>query len=112
MRDSDYPLNAYLFPEHVRNRKAGVVGASPKSTDGESIIIDDDIKVTVVSVSAGAGRPYVTLGITAPAKYKIFREEIYEEIKRENQAASCATVKDLSALSKTWLKEKELPPDQ
>jgi carbon storage regulator len=79
---------------------------------GESIIIDDDIKVTVVSVSARSGRPYVTLGITAPAKYKIFREEIYEEIKRENLAASHATAKDLSALYKAWVKEKSLPPDQ
>ncbi len=79
---------------------------------GESIVIDDDIKVTVVSVSARAGRPYVTLGITAPGKYKIFREEIYEEIKRENLAASAATVKDLSALSKAWLEEKEPPPDR
>ncbi|NLA06514.1 MAG: carbon storage regulator, partial [Firmicutes bacterium] len=52
------------------------------------------------------------LGITAPAKYKIFREEIYEEIKRENQAASVVTAGDLSALSKAWLKEKELPQDQ
>lgn len=79
---------------------------------GESIVIDDDIKVTVVSVSTRAGRPYVTLGITAPAKYKIFREEIYEEIKQENQAASAVTANDLSALSKVWLKEKELPQDQ
>ncbi len=79
---------------------------------GESIVINDDIKVTVVSVSTRSGRPYVTLGITAPAKYKIFREEIYEEIKRENQAASVVTAGDLSALSKAWLKEKELPQDQ
>ena len=79
---------------------------------GESIVIDDDIKVTVISVSARSGRPYVTLGITAPAKYKIFREEIYEEIKRENLAASAATAKDLTALSNAWLKEKALPPDQ
>ncbi len=31
LRDSDYPLKAHLFPEHIRNRKAGVVGASPNS---------------------------------------------------------------------------------
>ncbi len=77
---------------------------------GESIVIDDDIKVTVISVSTRSGRPYVTLGITAPAKYKIFREEIYEEIRRENLAASGATAEDLNALSEAWLKEKESPP--
>lgn len=32
LRDSDYPLSAYLFPECVRNRKAGVVSASPNSS--------------------------------------------------------------------------------
>lgn len=32
LKDSDYPLSAYLFPESVRNRKAGVVGASPNSS--------------------------------------------------------------------------------
>ena len=79
---------------------------------GESIVIDDDIKVTVISVSARSGRPYVTLGITAPSEYKIYSEEIYEEIKRENLAASTATAKDLSALFKAWSREKELPPDR
>ncbi|NLS45011.1 MAG: carbon storage regulator CsrA [Firmicutes bacterium] len=79
---------------------------------GESIVIDDDIKVTVISVSARSGKPYVTLGIDAPLKYKIFREEIYEEIRRENLAASRATPKDLDALYRAWAKEKSLPPDQ
>jgi len=32
LRDSDYPLKAYLFPECVRNRKAGVAGACTNST--------------------------------------------------------------------------------
>ena len=66
----------------------------------------------MVSVSARSGKPYVTLGIDAPLKYKIFREEIYEEIKRENLAASRATPKDFNALYDVWVKGKSLPPDQ
>ncbi|NLA06004.1 MAG: flagellar assembly protein FliW [Firmicutes bacterium] len=32
LRDGDYPLKAHLFPECVRNRKAGVSGAGTNST--------------------------------------------------------------------------------
>ena len=42
---------------------------------GESIIIDDDIKVTVTKVTNGK----VELGIEAPDDVRIVREEIYKE---------------------------------
>lgn len=69
---------------------------------GESIVIADDIRVTVISVNTKAGRAYVKLGVSAPADLKVFREEIYEEIRRENEEASCATIKDFAALARTW----------
>jgi carbon storage regulator len=69
---------------------------------GESVIIADDIKVTVISVDTKAGRAYVKLGITAPADLRIYREEIYEEIRRENEAASGATLTDFAALARAW----------
>jgi carbon storage regulator len=43
----------------------------------ESVIIDDDIKVTVLSGSHGQ----VKLGIDAPEDVKIWREEIYQKIQ-------------------------------
>jgi carbon storage regulator len=43
----------------------------------ESVIIDDDIKITVLSDSHGQ----VKLGIEAPDDIEIWREEIYEQIQ-------------------------------
>jgi carbon storage regulator len=45
----------------------------------ESIIIDDNIKLTIVSV--GPGR--VKIGITAPPDVRIDREEIHTRIQQE-----------------------------
>jgi carbon storage regulator len=43
----------------------------------ESIIIGDDIRITVLS----DGRGQVKLGIEAPEDVEIWREEIYEQIQ-------------------------------
>lgn len=51
---------------------------------GESIAIDDDIKIVVVSIK---GRQ-VRLGIEAPRDTKIHREEVYLAIQEQNKAAS------------------------
>tara|TARA_Y100000034_G_C6853041_1_gene387237 strand:+ start:1039 stop:1239 length:201 start_codon:yes stop_codon:yes gene_type:complete len=49
----------------------------------ESIIIGDDIKITVVNI--GKGR--VRLGIKAPDTVTVHREEVYNEIVREERGA-------------------------
>ena len=53
-----------------------------RKTD-EGIIIDGNIEVVVLGVEGGK----VKLGITAPSDKKIYRQEIYEAIKRENREA-------------------------
>lgn len=50
---------------------------------GESITIGDDIKVTVLGVY---GRQ-VRLGVDAPIKVVVHREEVYLKIKEENKKA-------------------------
>jgi carbon storage regulator len=60
---------------------------------GERIIVGDDIVVTLLEVSGSTAR----IGIEAPAAVPIFREEIYVEVKRENEAAARAAA-DLAAL--------------
>lgn len=51
----------------------------------ETIMIGDDIELTVVDIRGDK----VRIGINAPAHIAVHRKEIYEAIKRENmQAAS------------------------
>ncbi|MDA3847842.1 MAG: carbon storage regulator CsrA [Vallitaleaceae bacterium] len=51
---------------------------------GESIIIDDQIEVTVLSIT----KDQIKLGIDAPKHIKIHRKEIYLQIQEENKAAA------------------------
>jgi len=48
---------------------------------GESVIINDDITVTVLGIKGNQ----VRLGVTAPKKTSVHREEIYERIKNEKR---------------------------
>ncbi len=50
---------------------------------GESIAIDDNIKITVVQIKG----KQVRLGIEAPKDTKIHREEVYLAIQEQNKAA-------------------------
>ncbi|MBT2678861.1 carbon storage regulator CsrA [Bacillus sp. ISL-35] len=52
--------------------------------NGESIKIGDDIEITIVS----AKNDQVKIGINAPKNIEVFRSEILEQIKTENQEAS------------------------
>ena len=50
---------------------------------GESIAIDDHIKITVVQIKG----KQVRLGIQAPKETKIHREEVYTSIQDQNKVA-------------------------
>ncbi|MDR6883479.1 carbon storage regulator CsrA [Bacillus sp. 3255] len=50
---------------------------------GESIIIGDQIEITLVSVEADT----VRIGITAPKEIDILRKELYQSIKESNVEA-------------------------
>jgi carbon storage regulator len=65
---------------------------------GESIAIDDSIRITVVALKGNQ----VKLGIDAPADTKIYREELYAKIMAENQKAATTTSADFSALDAWW----------
>ncbi len=58
----------------------------------ETIMIGDDIEITVVDIRGDK----VRLGITAPNVIPVHRKEVYEAIKRENMAASNMKPEDLS----------------
>ncbi len=51
---------------------------------GESIIIEDNIKVTVIDIN----NQQIKLGIDAPKHITINREEVVKKVKEENQLSS------------------------
>ena len=61
---------------------------------GESVTIGDDIKITILGVR---GRQ-IRLGIIAPQKITIHREEIYFRIQEENKRAVLSPLEDVSRI--------------
>ena len=53
---------------------------------GERIMIGDDIVIEIVEVTGST----VRVGITAPRDRLIYREELWERVKRENEEAARA----------------------
>ena len=51
---------------------------------GETVMIGDEVTVTVLGVKGNQ----VRVGVNAPKKIAVHREEIYERIKREEQQAA------------------------
>ena len=68
---------------------------------GESIIIGDNIEITVLSITGDA----VKLGIDAPRSIPVNRKEIYEQILEQNKKAAENAQADIGALSALILKK-------
>ncbi|WP_025027201.1 carbon storage regulator CsrA [Caldalkalibacillus mannanilyticus] len=64
---------------------------------GESIMINDEVEVTVVAVEGDM----IRLGIKAPKHISIHRKEIYLAIQEENKSASTSFIdlKDINDLN-------------
>jgi len=64
----------------------------------ESIIIDENIEVKIISIDEGK----VRLGISAPKNVEIHRKEVYLQIQNENKAAASSKL-DLNDIKKLFL---------
>ncbi|MGN6088798.1 MAG: carbon storage regulator CsrA [Actinomycetes bacterium] len=76
---------------------------------GESIVIGDDITVTVLEVRGDV----VRLGINAPRSVTVHREELLRELQASNQAAAATSDETLSKLAESLpgvLPPKPKPP--
>lgn len=78
---------------------------------GQSIVIGDEIVVTVLEVRGDQ----VRLGIEAPRELPVNRREIYDLIRAENIAAAQASpdlLQDLDTLIATSFREKDNQDDK
>lgn len=58
----------------------------------ETIMIGDDIEITIVDIRGDK----VRIGITAPTEIPVHRKEVYDAIKRENLSAAGMKPEDLA----------------
>lgn len=70
---------------------------------GQSIVIAEKIKITVLEIKGDQ----VRLGIEAPQDLSVYREEIYEQILKENIVARGIDVKAVEALQQLLENNKE-----
>ena len=61
---------------------------------GESVIINDNIEVTVVEVRGKT----IKLGFTFPPDVNVLRRELYERIQEENRLAALAAKDDTAPI--------------
>jgi carbon storage regulator len=62
----------------------------------EQIKIGENITITIIEVRGDQ----VKVGVEAPKSVKVFRQEVYNEIQKENKAAASADTSKLDSLSK------------
>jgi carbon storage regulator len=73
---------------------------------GESVMIGDDVVITVLDVRGDV----VRLGIEAPRSVQVHREEVYRELQRVNREA--ASPSDLAIRALTSMLRKDQAQDE
>jgi len=72
---------------------------------GESIIIDDNVQISVIEIN----KNNIKIGVNAPRDLPIYREEVYLKIKEENAQASSSGIIDFEISLVQHLKFKNIP---
>jgi len=66
---------------------------------GESIIIDDNVQISVIEIN----KNNIKIGVNAPRDLPIYREEVFLKIKEENAQSSTSGVIDFVDFSSSTL---------
>ncbi len=69
---------------------------------GEAIAIGHDIKISILGISG----KQVKIGISAPERVLVYRDEIYRKIQSENIKASMSLKEDIIEMTRI-IKEKK-----
>ena len=69
----------------------------------EALIINGNIEVHILDIQ----KDKVKLGINAPREVKIYREEVYAQVKESNQVASMSNRANFASLKELILNKKE-----
>lgn len=77
---------------------------------GEAIAIGKDIKITVLSIQG----KQVKLGITAPDRVEVYRDEIFKKIQKKNVKSTMTLKEDIQELARIIKasKGKDSGPDK
>ncbi|MHC9541021.1 MAG: carbon storage regulator CsrA [Vulcanimicrobiota bacterium] len=74
----------------------------------QSIVIGNDVKITILDIKKEG---LVSIGISAPKNVSVYRQEIYDEIQRENLASSMVDESSIAQFSEA-LKKSEFHKPQ
>lgn len=73
---------------------------------GECIIIGNNVQLSVVEIN----KTNIKIGIDAPDDVTIFREEVFNKIKEENEMASSSEILDLADIASSMKWETAVKP--
>lgn len=73
--------------------------------NGQKIIINDDIEITILESKFDICK----IAINAPKHVKIYREEVYKQIQLANQMSNAASVESLDSLTSLISTNVETP---
>ncbi len=74
----------------------------------EKIKIGNDITLTIIEVKGDQ----VKVGVEAPKNVKVFRQEVFEEIQKENKDAASASTISEEGLSALFSRKQEKKPSR
>ena len=72
---------------------------------GEVIRVGDSVTVRILEVKGNQ----VRLGVEAPAEVRIYREEVYRAIRKENEEARVREAGSLDEASTAWKSQRDKP---